>query len=290
MVLRGTKYTLSELMDDVSNSILDTGDIRWTEAQKELAIKRAVREASPNWWEERIDIKHHYEAGTTRYELPPASSRVQEVRFYPLPSEINRKIVSPTAWHVEGNELVFEEDFEDYAGSTIYIHYAYYQKNLLDTTGTDGVLDSGNNTLTSASATFVTDGVKEGDAVILVGRGRDVVASVDSETQLTLWTDLYGGTDVTYYIAYYTDMPYEYLINKALSELYMIALRNRPGVEVEQYIRLSDYHRQLASLGLARNKRLGQIEEFNISDIEARVSRLALSRAVSEEGSIEELE
>jgi hypothetical protein len=63
------------------------------------------------------------------------------------------------------------------------------------------------------------------------------------------------GTGISYYVAEATDMPYEYLIVAALAELYEMASRNRPGVEVEECIRWSNYYRQLASDELKRQAR-----------------------------------
>lgn len=72
-----------------------------------------------------------------------------------------------------------------------------------DVTGTDTTFPASPNTsnlLIDSSATFITDGVKKGDAVDFNGGGYTTVVSVDSETQITLADYNIGGGAQTYNI------------------------------------------------------------------------------------------
>ena len=71
-----------------------------------------------------------------------------------------------------------------------------YQRRALVATGTATSADAAGVTLTDTAATFVTDGVAAGDLLTNTSDGfsNGVVASVDSETQVTLVAKLAGGT------------------------------------------------------------------------------------------------
>jgi len=255
MAKRGVLYTLGQIVDDLSIRLDDESDTRWTEAQKQLAVKVAVRRARGRWWEERLDDTNTYDDTTFRYSLPPACESVEALYFEPISSDLPRVFVSPSRWHIEGTTLVFDKPFHTYDGKTLYIHYLVYLANLLDVTANDGSISG--NTLTSSGSTFVTDGVQEGDEVEISGDsgGPYYVSSVDSETQLTLHKSPTAGDSKTFYVARYTDMPYEYLIYAAMAELYEMAARNRPGIEVEENIRWATYYRQLADQALRSQAR-----------------------------------
>lgn len=255
MALQGTTYTLADLVDDLSLRVQDTGDSRWSESLKQLAVQTAVRDAAPHWWEERVDAKHEYDYTDFRYSLPAGCDVVEEVRFEPTSSTKPRQLVIPGEWHLEADELVFEDSFTKYNGYTLYIIYLHYQYNLLDVSGDSGEVDSTGLTFTDTGETWIADGVKAGDAIIIDGDGTYFIEEVTDSDELTLRTEATEDTGLDYTIAYYTDMPQEYLLNQAMSELYMVALRNRPGVEITQSIKLSDYHRQLAAQALDKNRK-----------------------------------
>jgi len=233
----------------------DTSNVRWSQNDVDRAIRDAIRNAPPKWWEERVDDTHTYDEETFRYSLPPACQAVEEAWFEPLSSSKPRKLVIPTSWHVEGTELVFSEQYSRYDGQTLYMHYVVFPQNLLATTGADGVVAAGDlDALTSATATFSTDGVRIGDAVEL-SQGTFYVESVDSENQLTVHKDMTAGADLTFHVARYTDLPVVYVQYFAAAMLYEAAARNRPGIEIDENLRLSSWYRQLAEQELNRQRK-----------------------------------
>jgi len=255
MTLRGTKWTLSEIETDLGVRIDDAGNTRWTSAQKQAAITAAVRKAASLWWEDRLDDTNTYADSTYRYNLPPACEAVKSVYFGPNSSDKPRYLVVPSRWHVEDDQLVFEKPFYSYNGNTIYLNYIVYRSNLLNCTADDG--EASSTTFTSATSTFITDGVQEGNEVEISGDtgGPYYVASVDSETQLTLHKAPTAGTELTFYVSRYTDLPYNYLVYASMAELYEMVSRNRPGVDIEHNIRWASYYRQLAEAELREKAR-----------------------------------
>lgn len=258
MALQGVTYTLDDLVSELNTRMDDASNDRWTESQKQLSVQLAVSSASPRWWEERIDDKHTYDYQQPRYELPPGWVSIEEVRFEPIDVGDDRHFVVPSTFHIEGNELVFEKNYISYNDNTLYIIYTYYPRTLLDVSGTSGEVQSDGVSFVDSSATFITDGVKAGDAIVIEGDGRYIIQEVTFEDEVVLRTEAEEDTGLTYYIAYYTDIPKEYLLNYAMSEMYMMATRNRPGVEIESSIRLSNYHRQLAIETLEENRMRGK--------------------------------
>jgi hypothetical protein len=262
MTLRGVQWTLAQLQADLRIRLDDASDVRWSAAQKALAIQAAVRRARGQWWEERIDDTNTYEADTYRYTLPPGCESIVSVYFEAVDSDAPRFLVVPNRYHRESDVLVFEQDFDTYDGQTMYIHYLVYQTNLLTCTGTVGAIASvTTKALTSVGQTFVTKGVREGDAVEIsesgyAGNGTYYVVSVDSETQVTLHKAPGTiGTNLDYEVAAHTDMPYEYLISSAMAELHEMAGRNKPGLEGEAAMRWASYYRQLATDELRKQAR-----------------------------------
>lgn len=252
---RGVLWTLAQLNAHLDTRIDDTSDIRWTSAEKDLAIQVAIRSARGRWWEQRIDDTHTYDQDDFRYDLPPACEGVEAVYFAARSSDEPRYFVVPNRWHIEGDELVFDKPFPDYDSQDMYIHYFVYPSSLLSVTATDGAISS--TTLTSSTSTFVTKLVREGDEVEIVGDtgGPYYVSSVTSETVLVLHKAPTAGTSKTFYVARYTDLPVDYIIYAAMAECYEMASRNRPGVEVEENIRWSTYCHQLAEQHLRATTR-----------------------------------
>jgi len=157
-------------------------------------------------------------------------------------------------WNIDNYELVFEQAFPKYDGQTLYIAYFVYPNNLLHLTAADGVVSGA--TLTSTTSTFSTYLVLPGDEVHITGdSGHYYVKTVDSETQLTLHDSPTAGSSKTFYVARYTDMPFTYLTYRAMAELYEMASRNKPGVEVEENMRWATYYRQLATRELELKRR-----------------------------------
>ena len=253
MALRGQRYTLAQLNALLDSWVNDSTDTRWTATEKNLAIQSAILAARGNWEEERIDSSNTYDASTYRYDLPPACHRVLEVQFEPDDSDCPRYSISPAQWSIEGDELVFDYSYRDYDGHTMYIIYTVLPTNLLTLSKTDGVIASTTATaLTSASSTFVTSNVLVGDAVIInetayAGNGTYYVKSVDSETQLTLHqAPGAAGNNLDFSVSQYTDMPLNYLKYASMAELYEMAFRNAPGVEIDSNIKMATYYHQLA--------------------------------------------
>jgi hypothetical protein len=258
----GNKWTLAELNSIVDNFMNDTTDTRWTSAQKDTAIRMALLDAPPRWWEIRIDDTNTYDEDDYRYDLPPACEWVEEVWFEPLSTDKPRYLVSPTSWHVEEDELVFTDRYSKYDGQTIYIVYGVYPTNLLTLSKTDGVVASTTATaLTSAGSTFITSGVRVGDAVVINetsydGNGTYYVESVDSETQLTLHkAPGTAGSSLDFTVAYYTDLPVTYIRLYAAAELYEVIARNSPGLEIDEVLRLAQYYREKAEEELRKKSR-----------------------------------
>lgn len=251
----GNKWTLAQLRTEVETFMDDTTNARWSQDDVDRAIRAAIRSAPPKWWEERIDDAHTYDEETFRYLLPPICASVEEVWFEPLSSDKPRKFVVPSVWHIEGNYLVFTDSYSKYDGQTMYLLYAVYPTNLLSVSGSDGVVDSGDlDALASATSEFVTDGVQVGDSVELA-QGTFYVESVDSETQLTLHKDMSAGTSLSFYIARYTDLPVTYVQYYAAAMLYEAAARNRPGIEIDDYLTMARYYRSLAEMELNRQRK-----------------------------------
>ncbi len=250
------KWTLAELKTEVAAFMNDTSYTRWSESDVERAINLAIRNAPPAWWEERIDDSHTYDMETFRYALPPACEAVEEVWFEPLDSSKPRKLVVPTSWHVEGNELVFTESYSKYDGQTLYMHYIVFPQHVTDIYGIDGKVGSDElDLLESASSSFITDGVRVGDSVLIEG-AEFFVKEVSGETELYLHKEASeSGTSLTFYIARYTDLPIMYILYFAAAMLYEAAARNRPGVEVDENLRLSSWYRQLATQELNRQRK-----------------------------------
>lgn len=258
----GNKYTLAQLAADLDTRMNDAADTHWTQAQKNLAIQTALRNAEGQWWDERIDDTNTYSTDGFRYTLPPICQGVEAVYFEPMSSDEARGFVVPSSYHIEGDTLVFSKKSYNYDGQKMYIVYLAYPTNLLTLSGTNGAIaTTTTKALTSSAETFLTKGTRVGDAVIInesgyAGNGTYYVASVDSETQLTLHkAPGTVGTSLDFTVAQYTDMPYEYIINAAMAEMYEMALRDRPGVEVTKYVQFATYYRELAQQALRKHAR-----------------------------------
>lgn len=262
MTLVGNTWTLSDLTTEVSNFMDDASNARWSTTDVARAIRAAIRSAPPKWWEERLDDSNTYDEEDFRYDLPPACQRVEEVWFAPLSEDKPRYFVVPTVWHTEGTELVFTDSLHNYHGKTMYILYIVHPTNLLTLSITNGAIASATAVaLTSSGETFITKGVRVGDAVIINetnydGNGTYYVKSVDSETQLTLHKAPGAtGTDLDCTVAQYTDVPVEYIIYYAAGQLFENAARNRPGVEIDQALTLARYYRSLAEIELNKQRK-----------------------------------
>ena len=262
MALTGNLWTLAQLEIEVATFMDDASYERWAQATMAKAIRQALQNAGSRWFEERIDDTATYDSSTFRYTLPPICETVEEVWLEAWSSDRPRRFVVPTMWHIEGNELVFEEAYNRYDGQGLYLVYIVSPANLLTLPLTDGVIASTTTTaLTSATATLVSGGVRAGDAVIInktdyAGNGTYYVVSVDSTTQLTLHkAPGTAGSSLTFNVAHYTDMPVSYIRCFAAAMLYEQAARNRPGVEVSEYLQLASYYRQLADRELKLHRK-----------------------------------
>lgn len=255
MVLKNPKYTLSQVRTDVSIRMDDSSDVRWTAAQKNLAITSAIRKAAGQWWEERIDDSNTYVTTTFRYALPPACKSVECVHFAGSTSTSPRVWASPTRWHIEDDYLVFDQAITAGNNRTMYITYLVYQANLLDISKTDGVA-SGTD-FGSITSTFIASGVQIGDELEIEGDqgGPYYVSGIEMPLVLNLHKAPTAASALTFHVARYTDMPYEYLVYGAMAELYEMASRNRPGVEVEEQIRWATYYRQMAENELKKHRK-----------------------------------
>lgn len=255
MVLIGSTYTLATIVTDLSTRLDDSSHVRWSQAEKNLAVKTTIRLARGTWHEERLDDTNIYDSSTYRYMLPVNCERILSVYFAPDTSDEPRRLVVPSSYHREGNTLVFKLSYPYYDGNIMYISYIVYPNNLLTCSGTDGVISS--TELTSATSTFITSGVCVGDEVEITGDtgGPYYVSSITSETVLALHKAPTAGSSKTFYIARYTDLPYEYLIFGAMGELHEMAARNRPGVEVEELVKWASYYRSMAEEVLKKQAR-----------------------------------
>jgi hypothetical protein len=261
MVLRGQLWTLAQLNSKLDTAVDDASDLRWTAAQKNTAIQNAVLSARHSWLEERIDDSNTYAEDTFRYTMPPSCYRVISM-YFSGDSDEPRYEINPSTWHIEGNEIVFTYSYDDYDGDTLYIIYSVLPNNLLTVSSTAGVIASTTTkVLTAAGSTFVTNMVLVGDPVIInesgyAGNGTYYVASADSETQLTLHkAPGTAGASLDFTVAYYTDLPLDYLMHEAQCELYQMAMNNAPGTEIDSNIKMSTYYKQLAERDLERSAR-----------------------------------
>lgn len=259
MTLRGQQWTLAQLVTKLGVMIDDASDVRWSSTQKELALQMAILSARFSWLEERLDDTNTYSINTYRYTIPPACYKVIALYFEPTDSTEPRHEINSTVWHIENDKIVFTYAYDDYDGQTMYIVYSVLPGNLLTISLTDGAVASATTAaITSATATFITDEVLIGDTVIInesgyAGNGTYYIESVDSETQLTLH-DVPGtiGTSLDFTVSQYTDMPVDYLMHSSMGELYEIAMRNAPGKEIENNIKMAVYYRQLAARDLEK--------------------------------------
>ena len=261
MAKTGSSFTLAAIQADLETRLDDTDNTRWSDAQMQLAIRAAVRKARTYWWDERLDDTNTYDYQEFRYSLPPACQGVEEVWLGDEDSTAPRWRVPARYYHVEHDELVFTESLTPHSGESLYIIYNAFPMNLLSLTGT-GTLVS--NVMTDGSAAFSTNGVSVGDEVLLCSSASGAFVGTfyvkedlahNTETTLALHKAPSVSGSVTYYVAYYTSLPYEYLIYGAMAELYEMALRNRPGVEIKDYVELSTYYRQMAAEALMTQRK-----------------------------------
>lgn len=258
-------WTLAELVAQVEVLLDDSSNERWAEADIEAALRAAVRAGSFAWWEERLDSSQEFAVNTYGYDLPPACHRVLAVYFEPVTANNPRRFVTPNQWYEQDGKLYFQNKFAAYTTKDIFVEYMVHPSNLLDIDQTDGVLLESAATLTSAASTFVADGVREGDEVYIPSETPKLyyVSSITSETVLVITPDPTDGSTKTFYVAHYTDMPIDYLVNYAAGWLYELAGRNRPGVEVEVVTQWASYYAQKADLAMRRNaKRMKSRREF----------------------------
>jgi hypothetical protein len=243
---------------------MDVNDVafaRWSSATMDTAIRRAIDMARNRWWETRIDDTQTYSYSTFSYALPPACERIVDVYFEPTDSYSPQKICLPKFWRMDAGSLYFTESFPEYDGNTLYIYYQVPAGQLLNVTAADGVIAT--NTLTSATATFITNGVKEGDSVELyksayAGNGTYYVVSVTSETVLVMNESPGTGSSVTYYVARYTDVPEQYILNAAKGWLYEWVANNKPGREIQDNLQRAAYYKQVAEMELNNMLRPGR--------------------------------
>lgn len=262
MPLTGVLWTLSQLNDFVAAAIDDTADARWTSAEKDAAIRAAILSAHGYTWEERINSEYTWDIDTQRYAVPAGCVSVREIYFEDRRgSGYPRKFIVPSSWSVEGTTLVFSarSRYRRYAGQTMYITYHVYPVNLLNVGAADLVTTADSATVTSATATWVTDGVQVGDPFEIIGgsdAGTYFVSSIINNTIIVLHTELTTGAAAqTFRIAYYTNLPIIYIKYYAMAELYELAARNRPGVEIDETLRLSAWNKQLAQVELERMRK-----------------------------------
>ncbi len=260
MALKGNTYTLSELRTKLSIDINDASFTRWSSSIMDTAIRRAMDSARNRWWEDRTDETQTYSSDTFSYTLPPACERVLEVRLAAILTGDPDYLVRPQFWKIVDNSLVLYESWSKYDGQTLKIYYSVHPSNLLDVSGSDGVVSG--TTLTSATDTFITDGVRVGDSVRLykssyAGNGTYYVAEVTSETVLTLNDSPGTGSGISYYVAQYTDMPEAFLLAAAKAWLFEWASMNKVGREVQTTLQQAAYFKQVAEMELNNMLRPG---------------------------------
>ena len=259
MTLKGRLWTLSELNTEVAAYIDDASYARWSSAEVDRAIKAAVRASSHVWFEERLDASHSYAIATQTYALPPACENVLEVWFAPISANQPRHLIPMSSWRVEGTDLVMQQIFTAYDTKAMYIHYMVRPANLLAIGQADGQSYTSTK-FTSALSTFITHGVRPGDALVITS-GADVgthyVAVIVSNTEVTLHAALTAtaGPGISFIVEQQTDLPFDYIMHFAMAWIYELAGRNRPGVEVSDVVQWANYYRQLADLDLKRNAR-----------------------------------
>ena len=258
----GNRWTLTQLKSEASLFMDDYGYVRWSETTYERAIRQAIQNAVPLWWEERLDDTNTYACDTFRYTLPPTCVSVEDVYFAPHSDNQPRRFVVPSSWHIEEESLVFNTKYTKYDGQTMYLIYVVYPSNLLSMQTEDGAIASDTTVaLTSATALFATSGVRAGDTVTISdgswsANGDYYIRRVYSETQVDLHkAPGEARTDIRFYVAHYTDLPVTYVRYFVAAILYELAARNRPGVEVSEYLQLASYYRQLAERELRSQRK-----------------------------------
>jgi hypothetical protein len=263
--MHGDRWTLADLTAALAANLDDAGHARWAAALKASAIREAIREARGYWWDERVSTRHAYSEDTFRYDLPAACEKVVAVWFEPTSDSDPRVQVPSDWWLQEGSELVFVKSFSQYDGQEMYIHYLAFPTTLLTLSVTNGgVASVTTRALTSAGETFITKGVRVGDAVLVnetgyAGNGTYYVDTVDSETQLTLdRAPGTVGTNLDFTVAQYTDVPYNYIMYFAMAWLYEVSARNKPGRDIDELLKLASYYRALAARDLEQKSRMAR--------------------------------
>lgn len=257
--MQGRIWDLVEINAEVAAHMDDVAHVRWTSAEIDRAIKAAVRASSHIWFEERVDSSHTYAIATQRYALPTTCENVLEIWFDPISANQPRKLVPMSTWRVEGRDLVFLNVYTLYAAKTMHIYHVVRPANLLDIGAADLATTLGSPTVTSATATWVADGVRPGDTFVITtgaDAGTYYVVSITNLTTIVLDTNMTANAaGVSFTIAQFTDLPFDYLVHFSMAWLFELAGRNRPGVEVADVVQWANYYRQLADLDLRRNAR-----------------------------------
>jgi hypothetical protein len=106
--------------------------------------------------------------------------------------------------------------------------------------------------------------IKEGDVLEIIedeydGAGEYYIREVvDTETWELDRAPGVADSGLDYTIGYTTTLPLMYLVNMTMAYLYEKAMRDRPGVVEESYIRFASYYRQLANQELKYQLRHGR--------------------------------
>ena len=257
--MQGRIWNLVEINAEIAAHMDDISFVRWTSVEIDRAVKAAVRASSHIWFEERIDATHTYAIGTQRYALPLTCEDVLEVWFDPITASLPRKHVAMSTWRVEGRDLVFSHIYTTYDTKQMYIYYVVRPANLLDIGKADLATTITSATVTSATSSWILAGVRPGDTFVITtgaDAGTYYVVSITNLTTIVLDTLMTAtAAGVSFTIAQFTDLPFDYLVHFSMAWLYELAGRNRPGVETADVVQWANYYRQLADLDLRRNAR-----------------------------------
>lgn len=248
MTTTNKRWSVSSLVDQISKDMKDDSFVRWLRTDYVQAIKGAVLLAQGYWSEEQEDASLTYDMNVSRYTLPSNIGEITTVSIYDTYMESIR-LVPSTVWKVISNTLVFSKNMSSYDGGTIHIVYRVNHSNILEVSGTDGVISG--YTLTSASSSFITDDVNVCDEVIVNGETA-YVTEVVSDTELTLSTQLTAGSSLSFSVAEYTKLPFAYLKPAVIAELYELSARNKPGLEISQNFQLAAYYKSIAEKEIGR--------------------------------------
>lgn len=268
MTLKELKLAIAAMLRD------DPPFTRWTPRDYGWAINRAIDAAWPSWYKESTDTSLTYAEDTFEYDVPAGIDGIVALELEPLSESRPYKFL--TDWRVHNEKIYLSKNYAGYDGQKLRLKTAqrttlfrnigsdgYYYKD-------DGVATDATKTFTSVTGKFSTDGVTAGDWLLIyegngdANNGAYKIASVDSETQLTLVTSAGDGTGLTYSIQNdddTTDVPLAYMLHMTAYFLFLLWGHKGWNKDIEAASQWAQYHYEQALLAMKQNKKARKPKE-----------------------------